>query len=445
MRRGLWTTLSLGVGALAVACGASNAPGSNAAELDAGDGTAFVPGPDGAPEEKGPPPPPLPDGDVVDADGSACSTFTPNSVLASMRAACAFASGAKVLATVDDALPARAAITHIIILTHENRSLDHMYGTTGAGIEGFPSTYTNPNPSGGTAAPTHLTTSCPADIPHSPAAISEEWDQGKMDGFYKADGPEALGYYDPSDHPFYSWLVTTFATSDRYFCSTLGDTGLNRRFLYGASATATANNIFTEMDAASVTWGDYFTGTEPIYNTYQFPANSPHLHPYSDFLPALDAGTLPSVTYLDSPSDEHPPGSVHDGEGVVYQVLQHAFASPLWSHLAIIFNYDEGGGFFDHVAPPTACLPSTAAADATYNHEGFRVPLIVISPFARKGYVSHIDHSHTSVVRLVELLHDLPAITARDANSDALLDMFDFACPDFDSPPMIGPKPPQGC
>lgn len=77
------------------------------------------------------------------------------------------------------------------------------------------------------------------------------------------------------------------------------------------------------------------------------------------------------------------------------------------------------------------CLPSSAAADAIYTREGFRVPLVIISPYSRKGYVSHVAHCHTSTLRFIELLHDLPAITARDANSDALLDLFSFDCPDF--------------
>ncbi len=136
---------------------------------------------------------------------------------------------------------------------------------------------------------------------------------------------------------------------------------------------------------------------------------------------------------------------MHNGETIVREVLSHAFNSPLWPHLAFIFNYDEGGGFFDHVPPPPACVPSASAADATYNYYGFRVPLIIISPYSRKGYVSHVVHSHTSTLRFIELLFGLPAITARDANSDALLDMFDFACPDFTKPPALGPVPPTGC
>jgi phospholipase C len=199
------------------------------------------------------------------------------------------------------------------------------------------------------------------------------------------------------------------------------------------------------MDAAQVAWGDYYAASIPLYNTYTWPAGYPNTHAYSTFLPALDAGTLPPVVYLDTPSDEHPPGSVHDGEGVIYDIVKHAFASPLWPHLAIVFNYDEGGGFFDHVPPPAACKPSSSAPDATYTVNGIRVPLIVISPYARKAFVSHVDHAHTSVMRLVELLHDLPAVTARDANSDALLDMFDFACPDFATPPVLGARPPGGC
>ena len=379
-------------------------------------------------------------------DVNACPPFVPDTTLAAKRAACTFEAGAPVSASIEDPTAARKAITHVIVMTHENRSFDHMYGTlVDAGTEGFPSTYKNPTGDGGFAYPQHLTTACPPDITHSPTAITAEWDNGKMDGFFQTDGQESLGYYTPSDHAFYTWLIETFATSDRYFCSMLGETGHNRRFLYGASATQTNPNIFTELDAAKVDWGNYFAGTQPIYNTYTFPASSPHLHAYSEFLPALDAGNLPPVVYLDTPSDEHPAGSILDGESVVYTVLSHAFASPLWSHLVILFNYDEGGGFFDHVAPPKACLPSKAAADAIYDVEGIRVPLVVISPYARRAYVSHIDHSHTSTLRFIETLFDLPAITARDANSDALLDLFDFTCPDFTTPPTLPAAPPKGC
>ncbi len=179
-----------------------------------------------------------------DAGAGACGVFTPNATLAAQRDACTFKAGAKTADTVDDGAAARAAITHVIIMTHENRSLDHMYATLGGAIDGFPTTYTNRTGDGGTVAPYHLTTSCPPDINHSPMSIRSEWDNGKMDGFFDTDGIGTLGYYEPADHPFYSWLVTTFAMSDHYFCGMMGDTGPNRRFLYGASATTTNPNIF---------------------------------------------------------------------------------------------------------------------------------------------------------------------------------------------------------
>ncbi|MGZ3424599.1 MAG: alkaline phosphatase family protein, partial [Polyangiales bacterium] len=105
------------------------------------------------------------------------------------------------------------------------------------------------------------------------------------------------------------------------------------------------------------------------------------------------------------------------------------------------YTYDEGGGIFDHVPPPKACLAS--ASEAKFDRLGNRVPLLVVSPYARPHFVSHLTHSHTSITRLIELLHDLPALTGRDANSDALLDMFDFACPSMLDAP-VGPASGKG-
>jgi phospholipase C len=436
----------------AFACGSGGAGGA-ASGKDAGGTLDASVGVD-APVADGP----AGDGSIADApsydgsapppDGSACAPFVPDAKLAAAREACTFASGDHPGKTLDDATAARTAIQHLLIVAHENRSFDHMYGTLGGGFEGYPASYSNPTPDGGVAIPQHAPTACPPDISHSATSIHAEWNDGGMNGFFDTDGPEALWHYDTADHPFYSWLMTTFSASDRYFCSTLSQTGDNRRFLYGASSTQVSPNIFSEMTAAGVTWANYYAGADPIYNTYSWPVGYPNTYPYKQALSDIDAGKLPAVSYVDTSSDEHPPGSMKYGEAVIRDLLTHAFASPLWPHMAIVFTYDEGGGFFDHVPPPRACLPSKAAADADYGVLGIRVPLVIVSPFARKGYVSHTVHSHTSTMRLVELLHDLPAASDRDANSDALLDMFDFACPDFATPPSLpalGPIPDSGC
>src|SRR5262249_8608318 len=108
-------------------------------------------------------------------------------------------------------------------------------------------------------------------------------------------------------------------------------------------------------------------------------------------------------------------------------IYDAALASPVWNSTVIFLTYDEAGGFFDHVLPPdNACL--ARPDDSNFFELGTRVPLIAISPWARRHYVSHPQKQHTSITRFIETVFDLPALSARDANSDPLLDMFDFAC-----------------
>ena len=122
---------------------------------------------------------------------------------------------------------------------------------------------------------------------------------------------------------------------------------------------------------------------------------------------------------------------------------QHAIKSPQWPRLAIVFTYDEGGAFADHVPPPKACLATPS--DAPFTDLGERIPLIMISPWARSHYVSHITHDHTAITRFIETIFDLPALTGRDANSDALMDMLDFSCGRNMTPPAAPAAGTGGC
>jgi phospholipase C len=131
------------------------------------------------------------------------------------------------------------------------------------------------------------------------------------------------------------------------------------------------------------------------------------------------------------------------GEAWARKIYEASRTSPLWPKLAMIYTYDEGGGIFDHVPPPKACIASSSEPE--FDRLGFRVPLFIISPYSRPHFVSHKTHEHTSITRLVELIHDLPAMTARDANSDALLDMFDFNCPTMMEAPAAPPSGTGGC
>jgi len=126
------------------------------------------------------------------------------------------------------------------------------------------------------------------------------------------------------------------------------------------------------------------------------------------------------------------------GETWLKSVYDHALKSPQWQRLAIVWTYDEAGGFADHVAPPTACLP--LPSKSPFTQLGPRIPFVVISPWAKRNYVSHVVHDHTAITRFIEALFDLPALTERDANSDALLDLFDFSCGrDLSVPPAPSP------
>jgi phospholipase C len=106
--------------------------------------------------------------------------------------------------------------------------------------------------------------------------------------------------------------------------------------------------------------------------------------------------------------------------------------------MAIIWTYDEAGGFADHRAPSPTNGCAATPSDSPFTALGPRIPLVAISPWAKPHYVSHVQHDHTAITRFIETLFDLPALTGRDANSDALLDLFDFSsC----APKLLTPPP----
>jgi phospholipase C len=387
------------------------------------------------------------DGSVTDAP--VCAPADPSAALEPMRQACAFAAGARVEQTLgtDAAYRAAIPITHVVVVMQENRSFDHYFATlpdTHPDVERIPEAYGSYDLAGETVRPFHLDSTClEDDPPHQWIPMHIAWNGGAMDGFVDAaavrgsNGHYAMGTYDETDLPFYHWLARTFALSDRYFGSVLGGTWSNRDYLYAASsygvrdtgerAITEARTIFDALDDAGVEWGSYTDGN-PRQDCLGWDGAHEGVHDFDALLAALADGSLPPVAFADPGpgQDEHPAADVQPGEVWTRSIYEAARASPLWPRLVVFHTYDESGGLFDHVPPPAACLPS--ADQAEFDRLGIRVPFIAISPWARRGHVSHRDASHTDVLRFIELVHDLPALTARDANSGALLDLFDFAC-----------------
>jgi phospholipase C len=389
---------------------------------------------------------------------------------AGQRAACTFGPGAKVTDTLPLSASARAAIPikHVIVMMKENRSYDHMLGnlhTSGQpDAEAIPASFMNLDLNGLPVAPFALDTTC---VNHDPG---HQWDEmhlqvnhGAMDGFVttgatstQTDGHFVMGNYGEADLPFYYWLANTFALSDRHFPSVRSGTWPNRGFLLlgtadgvyctfcGKNPKPTTPSIFDTLDRAGVSWGA-FSDSDPFDGTLAWTQSHPGVHPFADFQRALKDGTLPSVAFVDGVGwveDEHPTADVQVGENWSHLVYEAVTASPLWPSTALIWTYDEAGGFADHVPPPEhACIARPGNPDDRDFFElGVRVPLAVISPYARPHFVSHVVQDHTSITRLIEAVFDLPALTARDANSTALLDMFDF-----DHPPALlhPPAPPK--
>ena len=373
------------------------------------------------------------------------------------RQACHFTAGSLATATadLDEAQRAHIPIKHIIVVMKENRSFDHMFGalqTLQPDAETFPASFTNKDRNGQVVHPFHLDTTCVSRDPdHQWQGMHQQVNHGAMDGFVTSaasstgsDGHFALGYYDQHDLPFYYFLASTYAVADHYFASVRSGTFPNRDYLLLATSDVVYTTqysvwpdpnlptIFDRLDAAGVSWGVY-ADDHPLEETLNNPADKwEQLHPWSPvskLLADFAAGTLPSVVFVDARiniEDEHPTANIQLGEAWSKRIYDAALASPLWNETAILFTYDEGGGFFDHMPPPDGCV--ARPQDADFTELGPRVPLIAISPWARRHYVSKPVKEHTSITRFIEAVFGLPAMTARDANSDALLDMFDFSC-----------------
>ncbi len=393
--------------------------------------------------------------------------------LAAKRQACHFGAGASVAETLglDDEARAVLPIRHVIVLMKENRSFDLILGrlheSGQPASERIPAGFTNPDTSGAAVGPFHLPTTCVAHDPaHQWGSMHRQIDGENMDGFVKSaaastgtDGHFVMGNYDAHDLPFYYWMANTFAVDDRHFASERSGTYPNRLFMLlgtadGVTATGkgypspSTRTIFDSLDAARVTWGVYSDGSL-LGGALPWARTHVGAHSYGSFLAALDDGSLPEVAFvdgIDDVEDEHPVGDVQVGEQWTRGIYEHAIASDLWPELAIVWTYDEAGGFADHVPPPQhACVARPVPRDAAFDEPGTRVPFAVVSPWAKPHYVSHVVHEHAAITRFIEAVFGLGALTARDANSDALLDLFDFTHPALLEPPAAPAGGELGC
>jgi phospholipase C len=375
-------------------------------------------------------------------------------------------------------------IKHVVVLMMENQSFDGVLGmlphqvARRAAVDGLTTrngrvVNSQPNGHGGRVRGSHFDAPCQLKrVPNQDWNASHiAYANGRMDGFVKASGPVAMRHWDRTDLPFTYALAAHFPIGQRYFCSTLCQTYPNRRFFFcgtasgliatdlSASSTTPAANgtIFDRLDAHHIEWKDYYQNLPSpaiVPGISDDPSRHARFVKFDSFFGDVAAGRLPQFTLIEpnyNTTSEEDPQNIQVGEDFLARVTHALMSAPTWKHTALFITYDEHGGYYDHVPPPRAIRPDNIPpklgptnVPGAYDRYGFRVPLVVVSPWARAQYVSNIVQDHTSLLAFIERKWNLPAMTFRDANAAAMTDYFDFRRAAFARPPRLPAGPPLG-
>jgi len=383
-----------------------------------------------------------------------------------------------------------ADVKHVVVLMQENRSFDHYFGTL-QGVRGFgdgaallqrsgDSIFAQPG-AAGSVLPFHLDTTttsaqCVGDLAHDWNTTHQAWNGGVGDSWVPAKGEMTMGYYTRADIPYHFALADAFTICDAYHCSIMSATGPNRTYLWsgmidpngmfegpiingGDESGLTWTTYAERLQVAGVSWKVYQVaddnyGDNGLQYFTQFSSAMPG-DPLYDFgvasVPASGAdttvgdiaaairsdvlnGTLPKVSWIVGPAvaSEHPSYPSAIGADFINQVLEALTADPaVWASTILLINYDENDGFFDHATPIT---PPDGTPDEFVDGLpiglGPRVPMFVVSPWSRGGFVCSEVFDHTSVIRFLEVLTGVmePNISAwRRTVCGDLTSAFDFS------------------
>jgi phospholipase C len=361
--------------------------------------------------------------------------------------------------------PTHSGIDHVVLVMMENRSFDHMLGWL-PGADGRQSGLVYSDAAGvphatHALAPDYQGCGHP-DPDHSYRGGRIEYNSGACDGWLRAGANDeyAIGYYVQNDLPFYSAAATGWTACDRYFSAIMGPTFPNRFYQHAAQTDRLQNTfelstlptIWDRLAAAGLT-GRYYFNDAPFLGLWG-PKYFPISRSFNSFLDDCAAGTLPHVSYVDpkfiqeltgTTNDDHPHADIRNGQAYLNQVYDAVTQSPAWKRTLLVINYDEWGGFFDHVAPAAASIPpASQAAGDTDGLRGFRVPCLLISPYASRGLVTHTVFDHTSVLRFIEWRWGLQPLTERDETANNLALALDFGNPNQEAPTYLVPPGPFG-
>jgi len=387
-------------------------------------------------------------------------------------------------------------------------NVDHIAGAQMSDVNDLhtlPSNYKIKNPQGQSFGPFHQRTECIENL--SPSWDETHYDMDlvgndwlhlthnsiyKMDRFldttlsggsgdrYDHTHSRPLGYYTQADLPFYYELGAQFATSDTWYSPIPANTIPNRMYLFAATSYGHAfppksgdrawqrPTIFRELTRAGISWRYYYQDNSVFlaqwsdWGNQQIRNNVRNIQEYYNILASHNADqTLPQVIFIERASstgyDEHPDNNVQKGAARVQNVIVALLRSGAWADSAFILTFDEGGGLFDHAAPVLVTPPGDISQPTDlgshdqhgmFNVTGFRVPVIVVSPWVKPHDVSHLPMDYTAILKLIENRFTVPALTQRDAHAGDMADaqngFFDFSSPHLLTVPHLPTQPMNG-
>jgi phospholipase C len=364
--------------------------------------------------------------------------------------------------------PDAAGFQHVVVVMMENRSFDHFFGWLPGANGQQPGLIFKDS-----AGAQHSTHYLPPDYQgcgfldpgHSYTDGRVQYHNGACDGWLvngsdsdpgngkpnQANDIFAIGYYGQSDLPFLGAAAPMFTVCDNYFCGIMAETYPNRFYMHaaqtdrivnGSTPTSVLPTIWDRLQAKGLSGRYYFSDLPflALWGTRYANISKP----FSQFLVDAQNGTLPNVAYIDprfedegsgTSGDDHPHADIRDGEVFLNQIYNAIISSPNWSKTVLIINYDEWGGFFDHVPPPLAPIPTASkTAGDPDGRLGFRVPCVIISPYAQRNFIVHNQYDHTSILKMIEWRFGLPPLTVRDQTANNLAEVLNFAAPNVAAP-----------
>jgi len=339
-----------------------------------------------------------------------------------------------------------AGIDAVVVLMMENRSFDHYLGSLRsdmgypgrAAVDGLRGDETNPDPAGKLVKVFRTSNRTPKDPPHGWGACHAQWNIGKNDGFIQqhaaagagSEQTEVMGYHDRTSIPFYYSLADRYTVCDRWFASVLGPTWPNRYYLHAGTSFGKKDNspifdgrvqtVWDRLRAKGVSGKNYQGGLAAFYSGgfigKVLTGKSPVAR-LEKFFQDAAAGTLPAFSMIDpdfTTNDDHPSHDIQLGQAFMATIVQAIAKSPQWPRTLLCITYDEHGGFFDHVPPPTI-----ADDRAEFRQLGFRVPALCIGATVKAGQVNHTLFNHVSVAATLKTRFGIDSLGTRmDASAD---------------------------